>query len=182
MKTWQATVLVCASLVCLSACNNQTTSENGDKQAQVSSQTAKKGEEVPNFELTGVDGKTYRLSDYKGKKVYLKFWASWCSICLASLPDTDQLAKEAGDDFVILTVVSPGQKGEQAEGDFQKWYQGLDYKNLPVLLDSSGKLLASYGVRSYPTQAFIDKEGKLVKTQPGFMDKETILENLKTMN
>ena len=186
MKKWQASVLVCTSLVCLSACKNQTTSEadkqNGDKQAQVSSQTAKKGEEVPDFELTGVDGKTYRLSDYKGKKVYLKFWASWCSICLASLPDTDELAKEAGDDYVVLTVVSPGQKGEQAEESFQKWYQGLDYKNLPVLLDSSGKLLESYGVRSYPTQAFIDKEGKLVKTQPGFMDKETILENLKTMN
>ena len=182
MKKWQATVLVCASLVCLSACNNQTTSENGDKQAQVSSQTAKKGEEVPDFELTGVDGKTYRLSDYKGKKVYLKFWASWCSICLASLPDTDELAKEAGDDYVILTVVSPGQKGEQAEEAFKKWYQGLDYKNLPVLLDPSGKLLASYGVRSYPTQAFIDKEGKLVKTQPGFMDKKTILETLNSMN
>lgn len=46
MKKWQATVLVCASLVCLSACNNQTTSEvdkqNGDKNAQVSSQVAKK--------------------------------------------------------------------------------------------------------------------------------------------
>ncbi len=182
MKTWQATVLVCASLVCLSACNNQTTSENGDKQAQVSSQTAKKGEEVPDFELTGVDGKTYRLSDYKGKKVYLKFWASWCSICLASLPDTDELAKEAGDDYVILTVVSPRQKGEQAEEAFKKWYQGLDYKNFPVLLDPSGQLLASYGVRSYPTQAFIDKEGKLVKTQPGFMDKKTILETLNSMN
>ena len=182
MKKWQVSVLVCTSLVCLSACNNQTTRENGDKQAQVSSQTAKNGEEVPNFELMGVDGKTYRLSDYKGKKVYLKFWASWCSICLASLPDTDELAKEAGDDFVILTVVSPGQKGEQAEGDFQKWYQGLDYKNLPVLLDPSGKLLASYGVRSYPTQAFIDKEGKLVKTQPGFMDKETILKTLKSID
>ena len=182
MKKWQVSVLVCASLLCLSACKNQMTSENGDKQEQVSSQTAKKGEEVPDFELTGVDGKTYRLSDYKGKKVYLKFWASWCSICLASLPDTDELAKEAGDDYVILTVVSPGQKGEQAEGDFQKWYQGLDYKNLPVLLDPSGKLLASYGVRSYPTQAFIDKEGKLVKTQPGFMDKETILKTLKSID
>ena len=186
MKKWQATVLVCASLVCLSACNNQTTSEadkqNGDKNAQVSSQVAKKGEEVPNLELMGVDDKTYSLSDYKDKKVYLKFWASWCSICLASLPDTDELAKEASDDYVILTVVSPGQKGEQAEEAFQKWYQGLDYKNLPVLLDSSGKLLVSYGVRSYPTQAFIDKEGKLVKIQPGFMDKETILETLKSID
>ena len=186
MKKWQETVLVCASLVCLSACNNQMENQadkqNGDKNAQVSSQTAKQGEEVPNFELTGVDGKTYRLSEYKGKKVYLKFWASWCSICLASLPDTDELAKEESDDYVVLTVVSPGQKGEQAEEAFQKWYQGLDYKDIPVLLDPSGQLLASYGVRSYPTQAFIDKEGRLVKTQPGFMDKETILQTLKSID
>ena len=186
MKKWQATILVCASLVCLSACNNQMESQadkqNGDKNEQVSSQIAKQGEAVTDFSLTGVDGKTYRLSDYKGKKVYLKFWTSWCSICLASLSDTDELAKEAGDDFVILTVASPGQKGEQAEEAFQKWYKGLDYKNLPVLLDPSGKLLASYGVRSYPTQAFIDKEGKLVKTQPGFMDKESILESLKSID
>ena len=186
MKTWQATVLVCTSLFCLSACNNQMGSQadkqNGDKNAQVSSQNAKQGEAVSDFELMGVDGKTYRLSDYKGKKVYLKFWASWCSICLASLPDTDELAKEASDDYVILTVVSPGQKGEQSEEAFKKWYQGLDYKDLPVLLDPSGQLLASYGVRSYPTQAFIDKEGKLVKTQPGFMDKETILQTLKSID
>ena len=182
MKTWQVSVLICASLLCLSACKNQTTSENGDKQAQVSSQVARKGEAVADFELMGVDGKTYRLSDYKGKKVYLKFWASWCSICLASLPDTDELAKEESDDYVVLTVVSPGQKGEQAEEAFKKWYQGLDYKALPVLLDPSGQLLASYGVRSYPTQAFIDKEGKLVKTQPGFMDKETILQTLKNID
>ena len=186
MKKWQATVLVCASLLCLSACKNQTTSEtdkqNGDKNTQVNSQMAKQGEAVTDFALTGVDGKTYRLSDYKGKKVYLKFWASWCSICLASLPDTDELAKEASDDYVILTVVSPGQKGEQSEEAFKKWYQGLDYKDLPVLLDPSGQLLASYGVRSYPTQAFIDKEGKLVKTQPGFMDKETTLQMLKSID
>ena len=186
MKKWQALVLFSASLVCLSACKNQMTSEadkqNGDRSTQISSQTVKKGEEVADFELLGIDGKTYHLSDYKGKKVYLKFWASWCSICLASLPDTDELAKEADSDYVVLTVVSPGQKGEQSEEAFKKWYQGLDYKNLPVLLEPSGKLLESYGVRSYPTQAFIDKEGKLVQTQPGFMDKETILQTLKSID
>ncbi len=42
----------------------------------------KKGEEVADL-TWGTDGKTYHLSDYKGKKVYLNFWASWCSICLA---------------------------------------------------------------------------------------------------
>ena len=187
MKKWQTCLLGVGSICCLAACSaknmsDESTMKEQSKTEQVSSKTATKGQEVADFELTGVDGKTYRLSDYKGKKVYLKFWASWCSICLASLPDTDELAKEAGDDFVVLTVVSPGQKGEQSEEAFKKWYQGLDYKALPVLLDPSGQLLASYGVRSYPTQAFIDKEGKLVKTQPGFMDKETILENLKTMN
>ena len=77
MKTWQATVLVCASLVCLSACNNQMENQadkqNGDKQGQVSSQTAKKGEAVTDFELTGVDGKTYRLSDTKAKRSISNF-------------------------------------------------------------------------------------------------------------
>ena len=184
------TMLVITGLVCvalLGACGNQksasgTKSGHGQFTNKTTATKLNQGEAAPDFELKGVDGKTYKLSDFKGKKVYLKFWASWCSICLASLPDTDELAKEASDDYVILTVVSPGQKGEQAEEGFKKWYQGLDYKDLPVLLDPSGQLLASYGVRSYPTQAFIDKEGRLVKTQPGFTDKETILQTLKSID
>lgn len=186
MKKWQTCLLGVGSLFCLTACSSKSmTSEqemkDGMKTEQVSSQRTTKGEAVADFKLTGVDGKTYHLSDYKGKKVYLKFWASWCSICLASLPDADEIAKEAGDDYVVLTVVSPGHKGEMGEADFTKWYQSLDYKNLPVLLDPSGKLLENYGVRSYPTQAFIDSQGKLVKTQPGFMDKDTILQTLKDL-
>ena len=136
MKKWQATVLVCASLLCLSACKNQMGSQadkqNEDKQAQVSSQTAKKGKKFQTLNSRELMEKLIVYRDYKGKKVYLKFWASWCSICLASLPDTDELAKEESDDYVVLTVVSPGQKGEQAEESFKKWYQGLDYKNLPA--------------------------------------------------
>lgn len=177
-----ATGFVCAGL--LGACSSQGMATSTKDMSQQTAQAGARqpsGKKVKEFSLQGLDGKTYRLSDYKGKKVYLKFWASWCSICLASLPDTDEIAKDAGDDYVVLTVVSPGHKGEQAEADFKNWYKGLDYKNFPVLIDPSGKLLESYGVRSYPTQAFIDKEGKLVKTQPGFMDKDMILKTLKEM-
>lgn len=82
----------------------QTAKAGGSEQA---------GKKVLDFSLQGVDGKTYRLSDYKGKKVYLKFWASWCSICLSTLGDTNDLAKaEEGKDYVVLTVVAPTFNGE----------------------------------------------------------------------
>ena len=138
-------------------------------------------EAAPDFELKGVDGKTYKLSDFKGKKVYLKFWASWCSICLSTLKDTDELAKNAGKDYVVLTVVSPGHVGEKSEADFKNWYEKLNYKHLPVLLDPSGKLLEQYGVRSYPTAAFIGSDGKLVKTRPGLIKKAEIESTLKSI-
>ena len=139
------------------------------------------GEMAPDFTLQGLDGKTYRLSDLKGKKVYLKFWASWCSICLSTLGDADQLASEVGEDVQVLSVVSPNQNGEKSEADFKSWYAGLDYKHLPVALDASGNLLKAYGVRSYPTSAFIGSDGVLVKTHVGFMSKEDIKTNLQNI-
>ena len=70
----------------------------------------------------------------KGKKVYLKFWASWCSICLSTLGDTNDLAKaEEGKDYVVLSVVAPTFNGEKSEADFKNWYQSLDYEDFPVL-------------------------------------------------
>ena len=148
---------------------------------KMETQKMNQGEMAPDFTLQGLDGKTYRLSDLKGKKVYLKFWASWCSICLSTLGDADQLASEVGEDVQVLSVVSPNQNGEKSEADFKSWYAGLDYKHLPVALDASGNLLKAYGVRSYPTSAFIGSDGVLVKTHVGFMSKEDIKTNLQNI-
>lgn len=184
MKKWYSILPVGVLFLCLAACSNQAQSSQttNPQNQQMSNVKADQGKIAPNFELKGVDGKNYKLSDFKGKKVYLKFWASWCSICLASLPDTNELAKEQGDDYVVLTVVSPQHQGEKSEEDFKKWYKGLDYKDFPVLVDPSGQLLESYGIRSYPTQVFIDSKGNLIKTQPGFMQKEDIVETLKSLH
>ena len=134
---------------------------------------------APDFTLMDINGETHKLSDYKGKKIYLKFWASWCSICLSTLPDTQALADVKDKDYEVLTVVSPNHNNEKSEEGFKKWLSGTDYKNLPVLLDSKGQLLKAYGVRSYPTSAFIDSDGALVKTHIGYMDKKDIEKTLK---
>lgn len=90
--------LVAAGFLCtglLGACSSKgMATSNKDMGQQTAKAGARQlsGKKVKEFSLQGVDGKTYRLSDYKGKKVYLKFWASWCSICLSTLEDTNELA------------------------------------------------------------------------------------------
>ena len=178
-----ATGFVCAGL--LGACSNQgmeSSNKSETKQTSTTGPSEQAGKKVQEFNLQGVDGKTYRLSDYKGKKVYLKFWASWCSICLSTLEDTNELAKEeAGKDYVVLSVVAPTFNGEKSAADFKNWYQSLDYKDFPVLLDSKGELLKEYGIRSYPSALFIASDGTLAKTHIGYMSKEDIVQTLKEM-
>ena len=184
------TMLVITGLVCvalLGACGNQksasgTKSGHGQFTNKTTATKLNQGEAAADFELKRVDGKTYKLSDYKGKKVYLKFWASWCSICLSTLGDTNDLAKaEEGKDYVVLSVVAPTFNGEKSEADFKNWYQSLDYKDFPVLLDSKGELLKEYGIRSYPSALFIASDGTLAKTHIGYMSKEDIVQTLKEM-
>lgn len=111
------------------------------------------------IDLLDLDGNRFRLSDYRGKKVYMKFWASWCTVCLARLEETEKLANEAGLDFEVVTVVSPGYGQELNLADFRKWFAKQEHNKFPVLIDEGGKLAKWYGIRGYPTSFFIDPEG-----------------------
>ena len=75
-----------------------------------------------------MDGKTVKLSDYKGKKVYLKFWASWCGPCKKSMPELIELAGKKDRDFEILSVIAPGIQGEKSETDFLNGLKNRDIK------------------------------------------------------
>ena len=131
--------------------------------------------------FTTLDGKEVSLADYKGKKIYLKFWASWCPICLSGLADITQLSEMPPKDSVILTVIAPGVNREKSLEDFKEWFMGLDYHSLPVLVDKDGQFLKKLGVVGYPTSAFIDANGKVVRVQPGHVSNDDIVKTLESL-
>ena len=131
--------------------------------------------------FTTLDGKEVSLADYKGKKVYLKFWASWCPICLSGLADITQLSEMPPKDSVVLTVIAPGVNREKSLEDFKEWFMGVDYHSLPVLVDKDGQFLKKLGVVGYPTSAFIDANGKVVRVQPGHVSNDDIVKTLESL-
>ena len=138
-------------------------------------------DEPLDFELKDVNGKTYKLSDYRGKKVYIKFWASWCGICIKTLPETDAMTKNS-EDIVVLSVVSPGINGEKTKEEFIQWYNKNSFENLPVLLDENGELSKKMSIQAYPTSVFIDSEGKVKEIIPGAINEEMIRKLMKKLS
>lgn len=134
------------------------------------------GNSAPDFKLVSMNGEEISLSDRLGKKVYVKFWASWCPPCRQSMPDLGELA-ESNPDFEILTVVSPNLGGELSMDEFKSWYAEQGYsKQISVLYDTDGSVMASYGIQAFPTNVFIGSDGILVGGIPGAIGKDQITE------
>ena len=158
MKLKMIVALGCAFLLasCQSMPMNQSTN---DKNNTV--ETKKSAVQVSDFKFQTLDGKEVSLSEYKGKKIYIKFWATWCPTCLAGLEELDRLAGENNSNFEVITVVFPGINGEKNPAKFKEWYDGLGYKNIKVLYDTDGKLLQIFKIRALPTSAIIYKDLKI---------------------
>ena len=164
------------SLFLLIACGKEEKKSSPQNQSNQTQQAPVKqvaiGAEAPDFTLQSMDGKEVKLSDFKGKKVYLKFWASWCGPCKKSMPELIELAGKKDRDFEILSVIAPGIQGEKSETDFPKWFEEQGYKDVPVLYDSQATTFQAYQIRSIPTEILIDSQGKIGKIQFGAISNE----------
>lgn len=168
------------SLFLLIACVEKETKQiSSPKQPAV--QQIAVGKDAPDFTLQSMDGKEVKLSDYKGKKVYLKFWATWCGPCRQSMPELNKLVEEKDRDFEILTIMAPGLQGEKTEEEFVKWFDQQDYKSVPVLYNPDGSSFADYQVRSIPTEVFIDSHGKIGHVQLGVISNDDAKKIIKEL-
>ncbi|WP_203340842.1 TlpA family protein disulfide reductase [Planococcus beijingensis] len=139
------------------------------------------GNPAPSFELIDLDGNQHNLADYAGQKVYVKFWASWCSICLGGMEELNTLAAEEND-FAVLTIVSPSSNAEKSAESFAKWFEGLpNAENVTVLLDEGGTFFDEYGVIGYPTSVYIGSDGTLVKSLTGHVGNAEIKESFQSI-
>ena len=174
------------SLVVLMACGEEETKKTQaaqqPKQQQTTVQQIAVGKEAPDFTLQSMDGKEVKLSDYKGKKVYLKFWASWCGPCKKSMPELMELAAKPDRDFEILSVIAPGIQGEKTVEQFPQWFQEQGYKDIPVLYDTKATTFQAYQIRSIPTEYLIDSQGKIGKIQFGAISNADAEAAFKEMN
>ncbi|WP_405132091.1 redoxin family protein [Paenibacillus sp. FSL H8-0317] len=186
-RKWMVSVIVFAGvLLILSGCGSQQTeskqtgsSSTPASTSDMSSSTMmNKGETAPEFSLLDLKGNTVGLSDVQGKKVYVKYWASWCSICLAGLEDLNNLAVQ-DNDFQVITIVTPDYKGEKSSQAFTEWFDQQPYDNITVLLDEKGVWAKEFGVRAYPSSFYIGSDGILTKSQPGHASNEQIMESLQ---
>ena len=132
------------------------------------------GELAPDFTLTNMKGEEVKLSDYRGKLVYLNFWATWCGYCDEEMPDLQALNEENEDLIVVAVNVREGK--DQVASYLEKG--GYDF---PVLLDEEGDIAAQYLVSGMPTTYFINSEGILLDRIPGMMEKDQMEEILGKM-
>ncbi|CEH28460.1 hypothetical protein AM501_21580 [Aneurinibacillus migulanus] len=124
---------------------------------------------APDFTLTGMDGKEYRLSELK-KPVLINFWASWCGPCRAETPDLNRLYNKYGGKFEILAVnVTVNDKEENAK----KFVHFFDMK-FPILFDRTGEVAEMYQVLGFPTNIFVDKGGKIIFIANGLLPPEQL--------
>lgn len=139
--------------------------EDTESEAQ-EEKTEEKQDTYPatDFVLQDQYGKEHSLADYKGKTIFLNFWATWCGPCRNEMPEIQKIYEETqqeeDSDLVILGIAVPGfgQEGSQEEIEAFLEENGYTY---PVLMDTTGEVFMQYGISAYPTTFMVDKDGNL---------------------
>lgn len=152
---------------------NQTSSQNKDQ---------KNTSLAPDFTVVDQNGKTHTLSDYKGKVVFLNFWATWCPPCKQELPHIEEIYQEYGKnekEVIVLGITNPTSKqypysqDQKTKEEIKQFVEdnGLTY---PTLFDETGEIFAQYGIQAFPTTFMINKEGEIYGYITGALTKDNM--------
>ena len=138
-------------------------------------------EQAPDFEVTLFDGSSFRLSDQIGQRsVVLNFWFPSCPPCRAETPDFEDAWQQLkGEDVLFLGLFVP--QGFDSEQDARDFVQelGLTYQ---FATDNMAQITLEYRLAYFPTTIFIDKAGRLFRSEISVLDAEKITRIVRDMS
>jgi thiol-disulfide isomerase/thioredoxin len=122
---------------------------------------------APDFSLEDLDGRSHRLSAYRGKVVLLNFWASWCPPCRLEMPSIEKLYQaKSKKPFIVLGI----NQGETPDTAFASLGLFSPMPTFPILLDRKGVVAKSYEVEGLPSSFLLDRSGKIAIRAVGARD------------
>lgn len=162
------------------ATNSNTEENNKAETKNEGSSSNANNDKTPaiDFELKDQYGKTHKLSDYKGKVVFLNFWATWCPPCKMEMPDIQKLYEKyekqgEKSEVVVLSVAAPNTQDEKNIDGIKAFLEENGY-TYPVLMDDGGYTFGAYRISSLPTTFMIDKEGNVFGYVQGGLTQEAM--------
>ncbi|AST07450.1 membrane-associated thiol-disulfide oxidoreductase [Anoxybacillus flavithermus] len=153
-KLWQLLISFHILVFIFSSTSDMT--KEGTSQQAISNIGIDVGEIAPDFELMTLKGKKMKLSQFRGKKVILNFWASWCPPCRAEMPEMQRFYEQFGQHVAIVAVnLTNKEKNHQAVETFIN-EKGVSFD---IMLDEQGMVSRTYEVITIPTSYIIDEQG-----------------------
>jgi len=129
------------------------------------------------FKLKDLNGKELSLSDLKGKRVFLNFWATWCPPCKAEMPEIEKLYQETKNSNLVIVAVEIGEPLNTV-----KPFIASNKYNFKVLIDPNQSVATQYNVTSIPTSYFINVDGNIVSKNIGGMNIDQMKAYIKLLD
>ncbi len=127
------------------------------------------GAAAPGFELMTPGEEVLQLEQQRGKVVVLNFWATWCGPCRTEMPLLQAAADQYAEDGLLVWGINFDETAEQV----QEFAEEVAVE-FPLLLDPGGVIQERYGVRGYPTTAFVDRDGNLAAYHIGILTSDLL--------
>ena len=139
------------------------------------------GNTPPDFELMTLDEEKIKLSDFKGKKVILNFWATWCPPCRAEMPHMENFYKKKAKDLNVEIIAVNLTSAEKGLNKIEKVEKFIDEYQLtfPIPLDTYGEVGNTYRIIPIPTSYIIDSNGVIQQKIVGPMDEKMMEKIMK---